>query len=179
MAKKHVVSGLIEKRARVAGELSAAQLRVMRLRSNLAAIDCCIRMFKADFDPATIAPKVTLGKSPAMLPKGAGTRTALEVLRTTGEALSGEELAYRILTLMNKETDPKSVAMLQKTIHSSFSRQRRLSCVLTEAHGRESGGYFHSLFQDGNPRNRTTPSACKRLSMSNISARAISARFVP
>jgi hypothetical protein len=73
-------------------------------------------MLKADFDRATIAPKVTLGKSP---------RTALEVLRTTGEALSSEELAYRVLTLMNKETDPTSVVMLQKTIHSSFSRQRR------------------------------------------------------
>jgi hypothetical protein len=82
-------------------------------------------MFKADFDPATIAPKVTLGKSPAMLPKGVGTRAALDVLRRTGEALSSEELAYRVLTLMNKDTDPKSVEMLQKTIHSSFSRQRR------------------------------------------------------
>jgi hypothetical protein len=124
MPEKHVISGLIEKRARVAGELSAAQIRVMRLRSDLAAIDCCIRMFKADFDPATVAPKVTLAKSPAMLPKGVGTRTALEVLRTTGEALSSEELAYRVLTLMNKDTDSKSVAMPQKTIHSSFSRQR-------------------------------------------------------
>ena len=64
-------------------------------------------MFKADFDPATIAPKVTLEKSPAMLPKGVGTRTALEVLRTSGEALSSEELAYRVLVLMNKDTDPK------------------------------------------------------------------------
>src|ERR1700730_11404889 len=97
----------------------------MRLISDLAAIDCCIRMFKADFDPATIAPKVTFGKSPAMLPKGVGTRTALEVLRTMGEALNSEELAYRVLTLMNKDTDPKAVMMLQKTIHSSFSRQKR------------------------------------------------------
>jgi len=125
MAEKHVISGLIEKRARVAGELSEAQVRVMRLRSDLAAIDCCIRMYKSDFDPRSIAAKVTRGKSPAGLPKGVGTRTALEILRTSGEALSSEELAYRVLTLLNKDTDPKSVLMLQKTIHSSFSRQRR------------------------------------------------------
>jgi hypothetical protein len=125
MVEKHVVAGLIEKRARVAGKLSDAQMHVIRLKSDLAAIDCCIRMFKADFDPATILPKVTRGKSPALLAKGVGTRTALEVLRTSGEALSSEELAYRVLTLMNKETDPKSVSMLQKTIHSSFSRQRQ------------------------------------------------------
>jgi hypothetical protein len=84
-----------------------------------------IRMFKADFDPTTIVPKVTLGKSPAGLPKDVGTRTALEVLRTSGEALSSEELAYRVLVLINKDTDPKAVTMLQKTIHSSFSRQKR------------------------------------------------------
>ena len=100
-------------------------MHVIRLKCDLAAIDCCIRMFKADFDPATIAPKVTLEKSPARLAKGIGTRTALEVLRTSGEALSSEELAYRVLVLLNKETDPKVVVMLQKTIHSSFSRQKR------------------------------------------------------
>jgi hypothetical protein len=125
MIGKHVISGLSEKRARIAGELSEAQIVVMRLRSDLAAIDCCIRMFKADFNPATVVPKVARGKSPAGLAKGVGTRTALGVLRTTGETLSSEELAYRVLILMNKETDVKSVAMLQKAIHSSFSRQKR------------------------------------------------------
>ena len=123
--EKHVVSGLIAKRARVAGELSDVQMRVIRLKSDLAAIDCCIRMFKADFDPKTIAPKVTRGKSPAGLAKGIGTRTALQILRTSGDALNSEELARRVLTLLNKDTDLKSVTMLQKTIHSSFSRQKR------------------------------------------------------
>lgn len=126
MVEKHVISALIERRARIAGELSKTQMHVIRLKCDLAAIDCCIRMFKADFDPTTITPKVTLEKSPAMLPKGVGTRTALEVLRTSGEALSSEELAYRVLVLLNKDTEPKTVTMLQKTIHSSFSRQKRL-----------------------------------------------------
>ena len=82
MVEKHVISALVEPRARVAGELQKTQFQVIRLKCDLAAIDCCIRMFKADFDPATIAPKVTLAKSPARLAKGVGTRTALEVLRT-------------------------------------------------------------------------------------------------
>jgi len=125
MVEKHVISALVERRARVAGELQKTQFHAIQLKCDLAAIDCCIRMFKTDFDPATIAPKVTLGKSPARLPKGIGTRTALEVLRTSGEALSSEELAYRVLVLLNKDTEPKAVTMLQKTIHSSFSRQKR------------------------------------------------------
>jgi hypothetical protein len=133
MVEKHVVSGLIEKRARVAGDLHDAQFRVIKLRSDLAAIDCVIRMFKADFDPKTIAPKITFERSPAQLPKGVGTRTALEILRKTGESLSSQELAYRVLVALNKETAPKSVSMLEKTIHSSFSRQRRPVVTLDRA----------------------------------------------
>ena len=124
MPEKHVVSGLVERRARVAGEIVQAQMRVVRLRADLAAIDACIRMFKADYDPAAVAPKTTFSKSPARLPKGVGTRKALEVLGNTGEALSAEELARRVLVLLGKELDPKSVNMLAKTIHSSFKRQR-------------------------------------------------------
>lgn len=124
MAEKHVVTALIEKRARVAGQLRSAQLYVMRLKGDLAAIDGCLRMFKSELDPSTIPAKVTNAKSPARLPKGVGTRKALDILRTTGEALSSEELARRVLILMNRDTDDESVLMLQKTIHSSFSRQK-------------------------------------------------------
>ncbi len=124
MREKHVVAGLIERRARTAGELRKAQLRVMALKADLAAIDSCIRMFKEDFDPETIPAKTTLEKNPAGLPKGSGSRKALEILRMTGDALTGPELARRILVSLGRETDDKAVDMLAKTIHSSFSRQR-------------------------------------------------------
>ena len=93
MAEAHVLSALKEKRARVAGELDKAQLLVMRLRSDLGAVDTCLKLFKPDLDPRQIVPKVTFGKSTTGLPKGAGTRTALEILRETGQAMSSEELA--------------------------------------------------------------------------------------
>ena len=120
----HVVSALIEKRARVAGELQAAQFLVMRIKGDLAAIDGCIRMFKDGFDPATIPAKVTFEKSPANLAKGVGSRKALEILRVTGESLSAQDLARRVLILLDKETDQRSVRALTVTIHSSFSRQK-------------------------------------------------------
>lgn len=123
MAETHVVFALIERRARVAGELRRMQLRVMALRADLSAIDSCVRMFKENYDPATVAPKVTLEKNPAVLPKGTGSRKALDILRITGESLTGPELARRILIGMDRETSDKAVDMLAKTIHSSFSRQ--------------------------------------------------------
>jgi hypothetical protein len=97
MAEKHVVSALVERRARVAGDLRKMQLRVMALKADLAAIDSCIRMFKADYEIETIEAKTTFDKNPALLPKGTGSRKALEILRRSGEGLTAPELARRIL----------------------------------------------------------------------------------
>jgi hypothetical protein len=124
MAEAHVISALIDKRARILGEIKAVQFKAMRLRMELAHVDSVIKMFKPDHDIEAIKPKVTLGKSPAALPKGAGTRGALDVLRETGEALSSTELAIAVLIRTGKEADEQSVSMLAKTIHSSFSRQK-------------------------------------------------------
>lgn len=127
MAETHVVSALVERRARVAGELRKMQFRVMALRADLSAIDACLRMFKADYQPLEIESKPTLEKNPAGLPKGTGSRKALDILRITGEALTAPDLARRILISMDRETSDKAVDMLAKTIHSSFSRQRHPS----------------------------------------------------
>lgn len=55
---------------RLAGELRAKQAEVRRMKKALASIDLCIHMFKADYQPESVAPKVTLDKNPAGLPKG-------------------------------------------------------------------------------------------------------------
>jgi len=71
-----------------------------------------------------IAPKVTFGKNPANLKKGAGYRKALEILRDTHQAFTAMELAYLALERLGKEPIEPALSMLAKTIHSSFSRQR-------------------------------------------------------
>lgn len=124
MPEKHVVSALVERRARVAGDLKQAELRVEALKADIAAIDACILMFKADYKIDSIPTKVTNDKNPAALPKGTGSRRALEILRRAGEPLTAPELARRILVSMERETTDRAVDMLAKTIHSSFKRQR-------------------------------------------------------
>jgi hypothetical protein len=124
MAEKHVISALLGKRARLAGELRAKQAELRQIKRALEGVDLCIRMFKADYQPGAIEAKVTFGKSPAMLPKGAGSRTALEILRETGEAFTVPELARMILQRMEREPSERAIDMLAKTIHSSFRRQK-------------------------------------------------------
>jgi hypothetical protein len=124
VAEKHVVHALIERRARLAGELRAKQAEALSLKRALASVDLCIRMFKADYQPAAITAKVTLAKNPANLPKGAGYRKALEILRETGQAFTATELACLALERLGREPSEPAITMLAKTIHSSFKRQK-------------------------------------------------------
>ncbi len=123
MAETHVLSALIEKRARLAGELRAAQFKVMALKVDLGCVDQCLSIFRSEIDPASIPAKVTFGKSPAGLPKGAGTRTALEILRETGGSFTSQELAAAILHRYGRPLEPRPLGMLAKAIQSNFSRR--------------------------------------------------------
>src|SRR5262249_5525710 len=124
MAEKHVVYAPMQRRARPAGDLRAPQTEVPPLERELESIDLCIRLFKTDYQPVLIAPKVTLAKNPARLPKGTGNRKALEILRETGVPLTATELAYLVLERIGKEPSEPAISMLAKAIHSSFKRQR-------------------------------------------------------
>lgn len=119
----HVLAALKEKRARLAGELKETELRVVALRTDLASVDACLRIFGSDIDPNTIAPRVTFGKSPASLPKGAGTRTALEILRENGEPMSTPELAACVLQRYGRPLEARALDMMVKCIQSNFSRR--------------------------------------------------------
>src|SRR5205085_5326047 len=112
MAEKHVVYALMERRARLAGELRARQAEVLRMKRELESIDLCIRLFKADYQPSLIPAKVTLSENPARLPKGSGNRRALEILRETGQPLTATELAYLVFERVGKERSEPAISML-------------------------------------------------------------------
>ncbi len=84
MAQPHVISALLDKRARKLGEIRANKFQGLRLQMELAQIDAVLRMFR-----------------------------------------SAEELATAVLVREGKEPDRRSVLMLQKSLHSSFSRQKK------------------------------------------------------
>jgi hypothetical protein len=121
VAETPVLSALKEKRARLAGELKTAKLRVMALQVELGSVDNCLRIFRCEIDPATIPAKVTIASS--QLPKGAGSRTALEILRETGQPMSCPELAACILERFGRPLTAKALHQLVATIHGNFSRR--------------------------------------------------------
>lgn len=124
MTDTHVISALVDKRARLDGEIKARRYQIMRLEIELAHVDAVIRMFNPSYDISKIATKRSFGKNPAGTKKGAGSREALTVLREAGEPLTASEIARRVLEKQKKAATPDAVRMLAATIHGTFSRRK-------------------------------------------------------
>ena len=123
MADTHVISALVDKRARLDGEIKARRYQIARLEMEMAHVDAVIRMFRPNYDISKIATKRSFGKNPAGVPKGTGSRHAFSVLREAGASLTANEIAGRILLKLGKEDSPEARKMLACTIVSTFSRR--------------------------------------------------------
>lgn len=130
MADTHVISALVDKRARLDGEIKARRFQIMRLEAELAHVDAVIRMFNPSYDIEKIATKRSFTKNPAGTRKGAGSREALTVLREAAEPLTSSEIARRVLEKQHKAATPEACRMLATTIHSTFSRRKDGTVVL-------------------------------------------------
>ena len=95
MENEHVLSGLIRKRAEVAGELEAAQQRVRQLIIDIDNVDTTIRLFAPDIDLEEIRPKPLPPRHAAF--KGEISRAIMDALRGTGEALTTKDITLRVM----------------------------------------------------------------------------------
>lgn len=123
MADTHVISALVNKRARIDGEIKMRRYQIMRLEIELAHVDHVIKMFQPSYDISKIATKRSFVKNPAGTPRGSGSREALTVLRESGEPLASSEIARRVLAKQGRPDTPETRGMLANTIHSTFSRR--------------------------------------------------------
>jgi hypothetical protein len=69
-------------------------------------------MFNTDYEPESIAPKVTLDKNPAGLQRAVGAARRSTYFRETGVPLTAPELARLVLERMGKEPTERAIAML-------------------------------------------------------------------
>ena len=132
MANTHVISALVDKRARIDGEIKTRRYQIMRLEIELAHVDHVIKMFQPSYDLSKIATKRSFVKNPAGTLRGSGSREALTVLREAGEALTASEIARRVLAKQGRVDTSETRGMLANTITSTFSR-RKDSAVMLDA----------------------------------------------
>ena len=134
MENEHVLSGLIRKRAEVAGELEIAQTRVRQLIIDIDNVDATIRLFAPDIDLEEIRPKPVPPRHTAF--HGEISRVILNTLRETGLALTTKDIALRVMTERNlNAADPRLTRTVQKRVGASLRnlRARRLVVSVTGA----------------------------------------------
>jgi hypothetical protein len=93
MGDSFAIHALRRKRARLAGEIQAAQAAISRQRDSLATLDAVIRMFEPTSNPEPIAPIRPVSQRQLYFRRGEQLRLCLSALRDAGKPVSARYVA--------------------------------------------------------------------------------------
>jgi len=123
MENEHVISGLLRKRAELAGMLEHHQAKVRQLMIDLDSVDATIRMFAPDIELNEIKPKPLPPRHAAY--KGEVARIVLGTLREAGRPCSTQELTMHVMAERGMNTaDKRLVKTVNKRVSASLRHHR-------------------------------------------------------
>ncbi len=98
----YVVSGLVKRRAELAGEAEALKAHLAQIATDLGHLDATIHLFDPDFDLAAIRPKRLRAADGAG--RGEVARFILKALREAPAPLTAHDLARRFMAARGTDT---------------------------------------------------------------------------
>lgn len=116
-----VVSGLVSKRAEVAGQIASFKTEIIRLQGALSHLDGSIKLFAPEFDLRTVKAKRT-NKRNQYFKQGEAQRMTLDVLREANAPLCSREITDALLWRKDIEPSMPIVALVQKNILAVLHR---------------------------------------------------------
>ena len=130
-ATSPVLSGLIRKRAEMAGEADALRARLAVIAANMGHVDAVIGLFNPAFDLATIRPKRPRA-SDATKP-GEMSRFVLDALREAGEPVPTAVIAARLMAEQGMDQqDRELVRAVSKRVGMTLRHQGRKGTVRSQ-----------------------------------------------
>ncbi len=136
MENAYILTGLIKKRAEIAGQLEDAQMRVRQLIIDVDAVDAVLRQFDPTIELEMIRPKPVPPRHTAF--HGQVTRMVLTMLRETGLPLTTKDIALRVVTERGlNAADPRLAWTVHKRVGASLRSLREKGQVVS-ASGRGS-----------------------------------------
>lgn len=121
MAESLVVSGLVSKRAEVAGQIASYQTEITRLQGALSHLDGSIKLFAPEYDLRTVKAKRTNTRN-QYFKQGEAQRMTLDVMREAGSALCSREITNALLQRKGIASTVAIVARVQKNILAVMHR---------------------------------------------------------
>lgn len=122
MAESLVVSGLVSKRAEVAGQIVSHKTEITRLQGALSHLDGSIKLFAPEYDLSTVKSKRTNTRN-QYFKQGEAQRMTLDVMREEAAPLSSREITDRLLQRKGIESNAMLVTQIQKNVLAALHRQ--------------------------------------------------------
>lgn len=117
MADTHVISALIERRRRLAGERQSLRTKANRIQDSIAAIDKTIKQFDPDIRPNTLAPIIFRERN-RYFPPGQGSRLVVDVLRDAGGPLALPEISTQVAERAGIDLDSVDINAYRLAVHN-------------------------------------------------------------
>jgi len=127
-----VVSGLIKRRAELAGDIEKAHECLRRMVQDLENLDATILQFEPDFRLEAIKPKA-FRPPKDWSNRGEMTRICLSILRQAAEPLTTRDVALQLLTerALNRE-DQRLLRLMTKRVGVALRLQRDKGTVRSD-----------------------------------------------
>jgi hypothetical protein len=127
-----VVSGLIKRRAELAGEIERSHESLRKMLSDLESLDATILQFEPDFKVETIKPKA-FRPPKDWSNRGQMSRIILSILRQASEPLTSRDIALELLVerALDKN-DQRLLRLMTKRVGVALRGQRENGAVRCE-----------------------------------------------
>jgi hypothetical protein len=124
-----VISGLVKRRAELAGDIEKAHEALRRMVIDLENLDATILQFEPDFKVEAIKPKA-FRPPKDWSNRGEMTRICLSILRLASEPLTARDIALQLLTerALNRE-DQRLLGLMTKRVGVALRLQRQKGVV--------------------------------------------------
>src|SRR5690349_18117862 len=127
---EHVISGLLAKRAEIAGQVEALQDQLRQTLIDMDHVDCTILLFDPDADLAEVRPKPLPPRHHAF--KGQVTRAILAMLRARNEPLDSHAITLRLMAERELNSADKRLAKtIQKRVGAALRNMRDRGLVVS------------------------------------------------
>lgn len=117
MADTHVISALVDKRRRLAGQRNQLKRELERISASIKAVDTTIKQFDPDVDVKQLG-VIRPSRRNAFFMNGHGSRLVLEVLRDAEEPMTMPEIVQATAGLAGVELGPENRDAFRATIRN-------------------------------------------------------------
>lgn len=124
-----VVSGLVKRRAELAGDIELTHEKLRKMVADLETLDATILQFEPDFQCETIKPKA-FRPPKDWANRGEMSRIVLSILRQASEPLTSRDIALELLVVRAMDKgDQRLLRLMTKRVAVALRGQRDKSVV--------------------------------------------------